>query len=208
MFMEIKIFNLSGEVVGTEEVPTEPLGRVNRKILYGAVNAYLANQRQGTASTKTKSEVRGGGKKPWKQKGTGRARVGSNRSPLWRGGGVIFGPKPRGYRVDLPEKVRKAALREAFKDKILSERVYLLAECQVPEAKTRVVSKFLQKVSLSGKILISLPREAEFFRRAGRNIPGVIFADWKGLNFYNILNSDSLLISRDVWEEVKKRVQI
>ena len=206
--MEIKIFNLAGEIVGTEEVPTEPLGRVNKKVLYGAVNAYLANQRQGTASTKTKSEVRGGGKKPWKQKGTGRARVGSIRSPLWRGGGVIFGPKPRDYRIDLPEKVRKAALREAVKDKILSEKIYLLSEFQIPEAKTRIVSEFLQKSSLSGKILISLPREAELFLLAGRNIPGVMFADWKSLNFYNILNSDCLLISRDVWSEVKKRAQI
>ncbi|MBU2494983.1 MAG: 50S ribosomal protein L4 [Candidatus Omnitrophota bacterium] len=201
--MEIKILNLSGEIVGTEAVEIASLGRVNKKVLYDAVNAYRANQRQGNASTKTKSEVRGGGKKPWRQKGTGRARVGSIRSPLWRGGGVIFGPKPRDYRVDLPEKVRRAALKEAFKDKILSEKIYLLSEFQVPEAKTKIVSQFLQKSSLSGKILISLPKEAELFRRAGRNIPGVMFSDWKSLNFYNILNSDFLLISRDIWGEVK-----
>lgn len=206
--MEIKIFNLSGEVIGTEEVETGPLGRVNKKILYGAVNAYRANQRQGNASTKTKAEVRGGGKKPWRQKGTGRARVGSIRSPLWRGGGVIFGPKPRDYRVGLPEKVRRAALKEAFKDKILSEKIYLLSEFQISEAKTKIISHFLQKSLLSGKILISLPKEAELFRRAGRNVPGVMFSDWKSLNFYNILNSDCLLISRDIWKEVKERVQI
>ncbi len=206
--MEIKIFNLSGEVIGTEKVETEPLGPVNKKVLYDAVNAYRANQRQGNASTKTKSEVRGGGKKPWRQKGTGRARVGSIRSPLWRGGGVTFGPKQRDYRVDLPEKVRRNALKEAFKDKILSGNVYLLSEFQIPEAKTKIVSGFLQKTSLSGKILISLPKEAELFRRAGRNIPGVIFSDWKSLNFYHILNSDCLLISREIWKEVKGRAQI
>jgi large subunit ribosomal protein L4 len=206
--MEIKILDLAGEIIGTEEVPTESLGAVNRKVLYAAVNAYLANQRQGTASTKTKSEVRGGGKKPWKQKGTGRARAGSIRSPLWRKGGVIFGPKPRNYRVELPEKVRDAALREAFKDKLLTEKVYLLADYRLLEVKTRIIGKFLQKSSLSGKILVSIPADGTLFRRAGRNIPGLVFADWKALNFYHVLNSDCLLISRDIWKEVRGKTGI
>jgi len=205
--MELKIFNLQGEVIGQEELAKDRLGKVNRKVLYAAVNAYLANQRQGNASTKNKSEVSGGGRKPWRQKGTGRARAGSIRSPLWRGGGVIFGPrKNRPYQIDLPQEIKKAALKEALKDKLLEEKVFLLSEFEISEPKTKTISIFLQKAGLSGKISTFLPKEAELFRRAGRNIPGLMFPDCQALNCYEILNADCLLIFRDIWKEMKKRV--
>ncbi len=206
--MELKIFNLQGEVVGQERL-TEVLGPVNRGVLYQAVNAYLANQRQGNASAKNRSEVSGGGKKPWRQKGTGRARVGSIRSPLWRKGGVVFGPsKNRSYYIPLPKKIRETALKEALKDKLLEKRVFLLAEAEVSEPKTKAIAKFLQKASLSGKILLFLPEESEFFRRAGRNIPGLVFANWKALNCYQVINADFLLVYKDIWQELKKRLVV
>ncbi|MFH0796888.1 MAG: 50S ribosomal protein L4 [Candidatus Omnitrophota bacterium] len=205
--MEIKVYNLTGEVVDQVEFATDGLEPVNKKLLYYVVNAYLANQRQGNASSKTKAEVAGGGRKPWKQKGTGRARVGSIRSPLWRGGGVIFGPKPRSYFVALPAKVRQSALSEALKEKILGSKISLLAEYQIPEAKTKSVSRFLQKIGLSGKIITFVPQDAELFRRAGRNIPGIRFGDWKSPDFFHILNADNLLVYREIWDKLKEKIK-
>ena len=205
--MEIKVYNLTGEVVDQVEFATDGLEPVNKKLLYYVVNAYLANQRQGNASTKTKAEVAGGGRKPWKQKGTGQARVGSIRSPLWRGGGVIFGPKPRSYFVALPARVRQSALSEALKEKILGTKISLLAEYQIPEAKTKSVSRFLQKSGLYGKIIIFVPQDAELFRRAGRNIPGIRFGDWKSPDFFHILNADRLLVYREIWDKLKEKIK-
>ncbi len=200
----VKIYNLSGEVVGTEKVALSG-GPVNRKILYYAVNAYQANQRQGNASAKTRAEVSGGGRKPWRQKGTGRARVGSNRSPIWRTGGVVFGPKPRDYRVNLPRKVKQAALKEALRDKLFENRVCLLSETNLPEVKTRLVSDFLKKAAICGKLIIFTTPEAEQFRRASRNIPGLFFADTGAPDFYRVLNADYLVVAQDCWDKIAAR---
>lgn len=203
--IEVKVYNLEGEAVGTESVSV-PEAPVNRKLLYYAVNAYRANQRQGNASAKTRAEVSGGGRKPWRQKGTGRARVGSTRSPLWRKGGVIFGPKPRDYRVNLPRKLRQAALREALRDKLAENRVCLLAETTLPEAKTKLVARLLKKIDICGKLMFFTPPEAELFRRAGGNIPGIFFADSRSPDFYRVLNAEYLVVAQACWKDLAARV--
>ncbi|HNQ35332.1 MAG TPA: 50S ribosomal protein L4 [bacterium] len=205
--MEIKVYNLAGEVVGREEFDTSGLAPVNQKLLYYAVNAYRANQRQGTASTKTRGEVSGGGHKPWRQKGTGRARVGSNRSPLWRKGGITFGPRPRDYRVELPAKMRRRAQAEAIKAKIMAGSVGLLENLQLAEPKTKLVGAFLKKSGICGKILLFAPRDAADFRRAGRNIPGMKFADLRTADFYSILNADYLIAPHSDWGALQERLK-
>mgnify|MGYP000680993238 CR=1 FL=1 len=117
---KIPVYNIDGEIIGEEVVEIKDK-KINKDVLYYYVNAYLTNQRQGTSSTKTRGEVSGGGRKPWRQKGTGRARVGSIRNPIWRGGGVVFGPKPKKYRVKLPKKMKRKALCEAIKDKLIED---------------------------------------------------------------------------------------
>lgn len=204
--MDIKVCTLAGEVVATETFDVESLGPVNENVLYYAVRSCRANRRQGTASTKTRGEVSGGGRKPWRQKGTGRARVGSNRSPLWRGGGVTFGPKPRSYRTALPARVRRGALREALKDKLLAGRLVILNEYQLEAPRTKVVHDFLGALSLGGRVTFFLPATARTVRLSGRNIPGVAFADSGALDLLGIISSDYLVVGRDCWPSLAERL--
>lgn len=204
--MEIKVYNLAGEVVAAEEIDVEAMGPVNESVLYYAVNACRANRRQGTASTKTRGEVSGGGRKPWRQKGTGRARVGSNRSPLWRGGGVIFGPKPRRYRVALPVKVRRSALREALKSKVSGGRMLLLRDCLIEKPKTKLVGDFMKKAAIDGRVTFFLSAGSENMRLSGRNIPGIVFADPGAPDLAGILKSDYLVVGMECWPDIAGRL--
>ncbi|MFQ5781247.1 MAG: 50S ribosomal protein L4, partial [Nitrospiria bacterium] len=168
-------------------------------LLHEAVQMQLASRRQGAAATKTKGMVRGGGKKPWRQKGTGRARAGSSRSPLWRGGGAVFGPLPRSYAYRLPKKKSRAALFFALSSKVQEGRLVVLEALEFTEMKTRSMIHLLQKLELKGKILIVTSQRQEDLSRITRNLPNVHLVEVRQLNVYDLVLADTLLTTqRDV----------
>ncbi len=166
---------------------------VNEHILYEVVKMQLAGKRQGTASTKGRSEVRGGGRKPWRQKGTGRARAGTSRSPIWRGGGVVFGPKPRDYSYKVPKKVRKAALRSALSMKVNEDRVIILRDFPMAEIKTKKFKEVLDRFEL-GKALFVLDEKNSILEKSSKNIKDVKMMRSEGINVYDLLKYDSLVL--------------
>jgi large subunit ribosomal protein L4 len=178
------------------QLPTDPFdGRVHQTALHDAVRAYLANQRQGTASTKIRKFVTGGNQKPWKQKGTGRARQGSIRSPLWPGGGTAFGPTPRDYRVTLPRKVRQLALRSALSARALEQSVYVIEPLVFPEPRTRLVAELLAKMALTGKkVLLLTHGDNRNAILSARNIPEVTILRYQDTNPYEVLHADVVVI--------------
>ena len=169
----------------------------NESALHAVVVNYLANQRQGTQSTLTRGEVRGGGKKPWRQKGTGRARQGSTRSPQWYHGGVALGPKPRSYRYVLNKKLRRLAMKSAFSAKVIDNDLIVLNSLEMNEYKTSEVAAVLKALGADKKALIVLPENDSFVVRSARNIPGVKTAQINTLNVYDILNANKLIIIED-----------
>ncbi len=178
---------------------------VNKGLLHDAVRNYLANQRQGTASTKTKGLVSGGGKKPWKQKHTGRARAGSNRSPLWRGGGIVFGPQPRDYSYKLPKKVKWAALNSAFSAKFSDGEVIVIDALNVDEPKTKKLVSLLKGIGLGdSKVLIITPAKEDNLELAARNAPNIVVRRIGCLNVYDILAHEKLLITKAALEHMKE----
>lgn len=166
---------------------------VNEHILYEVVKMQLACRRQGTASTKGRSDVRGGGRKPWRQKGTGRARAGTNRSPLWRGGGIVFGPKPRDYSYKVPKKVRKAALRSALSMKVQENKVTILRDFPMDEIKTKKFREVLDRFEL-GKALFVLDEKDIILEKSSRNIQDVKMVRSEGINVYDLLKYDNLVL--------------
>lgn len=179
--------NLPSKIFGEKE---------NEHAVHTALIWYLAAQRRGTHSAKTRAEVRGGGIKPWRQKGTGRARVGSIRSPLWRKGGVIFPPKPRSYAFHLPKKARKLAIRIALSDKARAGRVKVVDELKVEKPKTKLAAKLLKDQKVEGKTLIVLAKEDQVFVKAARNIQGVKIVLYKELNIFDLLSAEWLLMEK------------
>lgn len=205
---KINIYNISGDIVGEEFLPEELIsGTPNQDVVYYYVKAYLANQRQGTASSKTRGEVSGSGKKPWRQKGTGRARVGSIRTPLWRHGGVVFGPKPREYREDIPKKVKRMAFKEVLKSKIQEDRLSLFIPEEMNEPETKVFANFLKKIGYSGeKVLFVLDEKKEkneIIVKSLRNIEAVFYDFPNRLNAYTILNCDRIIADKDIFNLIK-----
>lgn len=192
----------SGENLGEVELPEELFGGiVNTDVMHQVATAQLAAARSGTASTKTRSEVRGGGQKPWRQKGTGRARHGSIRSPIWVGGGVVFGPKPRDYTRRVPKKMRRAALRSALASKASEGRVAVLEDFS--EAKTRAAASLLAKAGITGRILIVLdPKDEVSARvdRAFRNLAGSAFSLYGSLATYDVLVADAVIFTRGAFD--------
>jgi large subunit ribosomal protein L4 len=191
------LFDESGAAIGEVELPAAVFGQpVNRALLHQAVVAYLANQRRGTADTKTRSEVRGGGRKPWRQKGTGRARQGSIRSPLWRKGGVVFGPQPRSYRQELPKKARRQALRSALSAKAADGEVLVLAGLSLSEPKTKVVAALLARLGAPDALLVlpSLDRNAVL---SVRNLPKAEAMTAPDLNAYKVLRHRKLVVLQE-----------
>lgn len=167
-------------------------------VLHGAVVNFLANQRQGTHATKTKGLISGGGKKPWKQKGTGRARSGSTRSPLWRGGGTIFGPQPRDYSYKLPKKVKRLALMNAFHEKLSSGEVIILDGFSIEKPRTKDVVAILKNLDLQNKsVLIILPEKDDAVVLSARNIPGVKVVRAADVNVYDVITHAMLLMTKD-----------
>ena len=194
---KVSVYNQQGQPVGEIELSETVFGaEVNEALLHQAVVTYLANQRQGTASTKTRGEVSGGGRKPWRQKGLGRARHGSIRSPIWVGGGVVFGPKPRDYRLGMPKKARRAALRSALSAKVREGALIVLDDLQLPEPKTKEMAAVLKRLSSDRKPLIVLAERNPNVELSARNLPGADTAQAEDINVYQVLAHDRLVITR------------
>ena len=176
----------------------------NASAMHLCVVAYLANQRQGTQSTLTRAEVRGGGKKPWRQKGSGRARQGSIRSPQWTHGGVALGPKPREYGKTVNKKVRRLAMKSALSSKVAAEELIVLDSLEMNEIKTKEVVSVLKDLETGKKVLIVLPEKNETVYRSARNIKGVKTTLVSTLNVYDILNCDSLVVLKDAVSKIEE----
>lgn len=176
----------------------------NTSAMHIAVVNYLANQRQGTQSTLTRSEVSGGGKKPWRQKGTGRARQGSTRAPQWYHGGIALGPKPRSYSFTINKKVRRLAMKSAFSAKLADNEIIVLDSLELAEIKTKEIAKMLSAVGAAKKALIVLPEKNDIIYRSARNIAGVKVSLVNTLNVYDLLNCDSLIILKDAAAKIEE----
>ncbi|MDD4179102.1 MAG: 50S ribosomal protein L4 [Candidatus Margulisbacteria bacterium] len=187
-----------------EKIFNEPL---NQPVVHEALRWYLASRRRGTHSAKTRTEVSGGGKKPWKQKGTGRARAGSTRSPLWRHGGVIFPPKPRDYSYALPVKMRKLALRVALSELNRADKVKVAEALVLPAPKTKEGVKFLKEQGVAGKVLILQGKENKEFVRGIQNIAGVKVMPAKDVNIYEILKSDWVIVEKEAVKQLEERIR-
>lgn len=194
-----RYFSASGEPGDAVQLPQELFdGVVNEAVLHQVIKAYLANQRQGTASTKTRAEVSGGNSKVWKQKGTGRARQGSTRAPHWRHGGVAFGPRPRSYRQDVPRKVKALARRSAFNTRALAEQVAVIERIGLEAPKTRLVAELLGKIGMRDeKVLILTNGANEQVLRAARNLQNVRILPFRQASAYDVLNARQLLIEAE-----------
>ena len=204
----VSVYDMTGKQTGTQELSADVFGiEPNKTVLHSAVVNYLANQRQGTQSTKTRTEVSGGGRKPWRQKGTGHARQGSTRAPQWTHGGIALGPKPRSYRFVLPKKMRRLALKSAFSSKVAAEEMLVLDSLAMDEYKTKTIVSMLAALGADKKVLLVLPEKNEKVVCSARNIPGVKTALVNTLNVYDVLNADKFIVVKDAvaqMEEVYK----
>ena len=201
----MKVVNMAGKEVGEIALSEKVFGAdVNEAVLHTAVRAYLMNQRQGTQSTLTRTEVSGGGKKPWKQKGTGHARQGSTRSPQWVHGGIALGPKPRSYRVNLNKGLKRAALFSALSSKVESGEMVVVDAITATEYKTKAMVGMLQAVGAAKKALIVLPEVNEFVIKSCANIEGVKTTQWNTINVYDILNCDTLIVAQGAVAKIEE----
>lgn len=192
---EIEKIKLSKDVFGIEP---------NAVVMHMAVVNYLANQRQGTQSTLTRTEVSGGGRKPWRQKGTGHARQGSIRAPQWRHGGIALGPKPRDYSYELNKKVRRLAVKSALSDKVANKNLIVLSELALEGYKTKAVVDCLNAIGATGKTLIVLADNNNVCVKSAANIPGVKTAQYNTINTYDIINADKLVIVKDAVAKIEE----
>jgi large subunit ribosomal protein L4 len=201
----MKVVNMAGKEVGEIALSEKVFGReVNEAVLHTAVRAFLLNQRQGTQSTLTRTEVSGGGKKPWKQKGTGHARQGSTRAPQWTHGGVALGPKPRSYRVELNKGIKRAAMFSALSSKVAGNEMVVIDAITATEYKTKDMVKMLAAVGAAKKALIVLPEVNEFVIKSCANIEGVKTTQWNTINVYDILNCDTLIVAKDAVAKIEE----
>ena len=193
----IKVMDMTGKEVGTMALSDVIFGaEVNKAVLHAAVRAYLMNQRQGTQSTLTRTEVSGGGKKPWREKGTGRARQGSTRSPQWTHGGIALGPKPRSYRMSMNKKVKRMALYSALSAKVAEGNLIVVDEIKSAEYKTKNMVNMLSALGAERKALIVLDTNDAVTVKCCANIPGVTTSVYNTINVYDILNADKFIVSQ------------
>ena len=201
----IKVLDMSGNEVGTMRLANAVFGaEVNKAVLHTVVRAYLLNQRQGTQSTLTRSEVSGGGKKPWKQKGTGRARQGSTRSPQWTHGGIALGPKPRSYRVTINKKVKKAAMISALSSKVANGEMVVIDSISANEYKTKTMVNMLKAINAGKKALVVLDTNDEKVIKSFANIPGVKTAQANTINVYDILNCNTFVAAKAACKKIEE----
>ncbi len=202
---KVALYNQTGAQVGEIELADSVFGiEPNNHVLHDAVVMQQASTRQGTHDTKGRSEVRGGGRKPWKQKGTGRARQGSIRSPQWVGGGTVFGPTPRSYAYKLPRKVRRLAIRSALSSKVQSNEIVVLEGLQFDAPKTKDMLQVLNGLNVGNKALVVTGEFAENVALSARNIPGVKFVTADGINVLDVLKHDKLIITKDAVAKVEE----
>ena len=191
---KVKVYSATHEAVGELELSEAVFGaELKPHLLHEVVVWQLACRRAGTSSTKGRAEVRGGGHKPWRQKGTGRARAGTRRSPLWRGGGTTFGPKPRDYSYRPPKKVRRAALRVALSDKLREEKLFVVRDFELAEIKTKSFLSVLGNFAIND-VLVITPAADDIMEKSSRNLPKVKVLRAEGVNVYDILKHDSLVL--------------
>lgn len=201
----VALYNTDGKKVGDIELNENVFGaEVKTDVMHEVVVNFLANQRQGTQSTKTRTEVRGGGIKPWRQKGTGRARQGSIRAPQWTGGGVALGPKPRDYRYKVNKKVRQAALKSALSSKVIDEDLIVLESLSLDEIKTKEIVKILANLGITEKALFVLPAADKNVVISARNIPGVDTTYVGAINTYEVLNHTKCIIVKDAVSKLEE----
>ncbi|NLB51757.1 MAG: 50S ribosomal protein L4 [Syntrophomonadaceae bacterium] len=202
---KVALYDMSGNQIGEIDLNEEVFGiEPNKAVLYDFVKMQLANKRVGTSSTKTRAEVRGGGRKPWRQKGTGRARVGSTRNPVWRTGGVAFGPKPRDYSYKLPRKVRRLAMKSVLSSKVLENNLIVVDELKFEEPKTKLMIQVLEKLNAGKKTLLVTADGDINVAKSASNIPGVKPLRAEFINVYDLMNHDTLLITRDAVSRVEE----
>lgn len=202
---QVTVFDMTGKSVGEMTLSDAIFGiEPNTSVMHAAVVNYLANQRQGTQSTLTRSEVSGGGRKPWKQKGTGRARQGSTRAPQWTHGGIALGPKPRDYSYELPKKVKRLALKSAFSAKVADNNLIVVDNIAVEGYKTKAVAEMLSNLGADKKALIVMPEVDAKLIKSAANIPGVKTALVNTINVYDILNCDKFIVAKSALEKIEE----
>ena len=201
----VAVFDVTGKEVGKIDLSDAVFGiEPNVSVMNDMVKNYLANQRQGTQSALTRSEVSGGGKKPWRQKGTGHARQGSTRAPQWTHGGIVFAPKPRSYRYTVNKKVRRLALKSALSSKVQEESLVVLDSMTMDAYKTKTVAAMLNALGAEKKALIVLPSVDQKLIKSANNIPGVKTAQVNTINVYDILNADKLIVLKDAVAKIEE----
>ena len=201
----VSVFNMEGNEVGTLELNDAVFGvEVNEHLVHMAVVAQLANKRQGTQKAKTRSEVSGGGKKPWRQKGTGRARQGSTRAPQWTHGGIVFAPKPRDYTITLNKKVKRLAMKSALSSKVQDNEMIVVDAITTEGYKTKKIAEMLKALGSEKKALIVLPEVDAQVIASAANIPGVKTAQVNTLNVYDILNADKFIVVKDAVSKIEE----
>ncbi|MBM7865890.1 50S ribosomal protein L4 [Heliobacterium gestii] len=202
---KVAVYNIEGAQVGEIELSDEIFGiEPNEAVMHQAVVTQLAAWRSGTHKVKSRGEVSGGGKKPWRQKGTGRARAGTSRSPLWRGGAIIFGPQPRSYKVAMPKKARRLALKSALSDKVRSGNLIVVDALEMDAPKTKAIAGIMNKLNVERKALLVTADIDETVFKSARNIPGVSPVEAVGINVYDILNHDKLVITKNAVAKVEE----
>ncbi len=202
---KVALYNMRGEQIGDIDLNDGVFGiEPNEDVVYEFVKMQLANKRVGTASTKTRAEVSGGGKKPWRQKGTGRARVGSSRNPIWRHGGIVFGPKPRSYKYTLPKKVRRLAMKSVLSDKVQENKLIVVDKFDLEAPKTKVMVDALKALNVTGKALVVTGETNENVYKSARNIEGVrpVKADF--MSVYDIINCRTLVLTQDAVARIEE----
>lgn len=202
---EINLYNTTGNILGQIELPKTIFSqKISEFAIYEAIKAYLANQRVGTACTKTRAEVRGGGKKPWRQKGTGRARAGSSRNPIWRGGGVVFGPKPHSFKIKIPDKVKQKALISALVDKARNKEIVVVDSLKIDKPKTSMMVQVLKNLNLSTPLII-LEEPNKNLYLSVRNLKGTEVTLASNLNTYDVLLHEKLLFTKKALDKLENR---
>ena len=202
---KIDVYDIEGKKVKDIELKEDIFGIIpNEAIVHSVIVNYLANQRQGTQSTKTRAEVRGGGKKPWRQKGTGRARQGSIRAPHWVGGGIALGPKPREYTYKLNKKEKRLAIKSCLSSKVIDSELTVVDKLELKEIKTKEVAKILNNLKLEGKTLILLPESNNIIQKSARNIEGVKTLSVNTINAYDLVNYKNLVVTLDTVKKLEE----
>ncbi len=202
---KVDVYDIEGKKVKTLELKEEVFGIApNEAVVHSVMVNYLANQRQGTQSTKTRAEVSGGGRKPWRQKGTGRARQGSIRAPHWVGGGVALGPKPRSYNYTVNKKEKRLAIKSMLSSKVLENELIVVEKLPLKEIKTKEMARILNNLKVDGKAVILLPQKDEIVQKSARNIEGVKTLQVETINVYDLLKHKNLVVTEDTVKKLEE----